>query len=383
MCGQRHRVRTRLARRLLAAVAALSALAGCSDPPSPEPTATAGAGAVPGSGAPSVSVGGSPSSSVSSLDDRQGRPRTLVAVSIDTALVVLDPITGIRLRTLVSSGVSGDAVALDLADAHVYFARTLDCRDQIWRVPIAGGVPSLLVDGGSLPAVSPDGSTLAYVLRDTSSSGCRTSAGDAATAGEVVIRDLPTGRERRYPMLPALAGSGFTAEVTHLSWRKDNQLLAVSTGEVQDHEGRRLTLLDPDTDHYYYSDVPGDGGPRIVPASGADYYTEGVFLPDGDLFVDRECCEGTSSSPGPGSPKAASGTSVNPGPRSVSLEEIDPTTGKLVRPIATGMTTRSHSSLSTDAGGDWLLYLSGDDLKIVHPGEKVATLASGFLAADW
>ena len=49
--------------------------------------------------------------------------------------------------------------------------------------------------------------------------------------------------------------------------------------------------IDPATSRYY---LPSSSGVPLtgLPDPGRSYYREGVFLPDGDIFVNRVCCAG-------------------------------------------------------------------------------------------
>jgi hypothetical protein len=109
-------------------------------------------------------------------------------------------------------------------------------------------------------------------------------------------------------------------------------------------------------------------GATSVPVSGParTYYREAVFLPNGDLFVDRECCAG-----------------YPPHVTSSELATVDAATGVSRQQVAIGLTTRDHGSLDADASGHWLLYLSGPDLLVSEDGARPTTLATGFQAATW
>ena len=156
--------------------------------------------------------------------------------------------------------------------------------------------------------------------------------------------------------------------VSRLSWAPGGRRLLVSAGPSQDNEGWDLAEIDPATARYYLPPA-GSAGSAVPlagpPDPGQNYYREGVFLPDGDLFVNRVCCAGwpvhTTSS---------------------LLWEIDPA-GHLVRQVAIGFTDRDHTSLGADPGGHWLLYLSGQDLFVSLDGRAPFLLTSGLIAAAW
>lgn len=101
------------------------------------------------------------------------------------------------------------------------------------------------------------------------------------------------------------------------------------------------------------------------PDPADSYYREGVFLPDGQLFVNQVCCSG----------EPVRDTSS-------LLWEID-SAGRLYRQVAIGLTNRDHSSLDADPAGYWLLYLSGQDLFVSQDGTAPFILTSGLIAAAW
>jgi hypothetical protein len=106
-----------------------------------------------------------------------------------------------------------------------------------------------------------------------------------------------------------------------------------------------------------------------VPVTGPDaarsYYRGGVFLPGGNLFVDRICCTD-------GGAKQTSDL----------LWEIAPS-GRLVRQVALGWLDRDHYSLDGDPSGHWLLYLSGPDLFLSLDGNAPFKLTTALGAAAW
>lgn len=226
----------------------------------------------------------------------------------------------------------------------------------------AGG-PATEVGSGSVPTVSPNGTELAYMRQPVlSSPDCR-NADLAPSAFTLVILRLATGSETTLPLAPQVAADGLPYAVDHLSWSWNSQELAVSVVAPEDNEGWRLVVVHPGRDHYYFS---GQG----VPVTGGDptdsYYREGVFLPDGDLFVDRVCCAGIP---------------VNV--TSDALLDVIPATGSIAGHLGTDTDAQDHSSLSTDPSGRWLLYLSGDDLVDSDDGAAPTVLATGVVAAGW
>jgi len=307
-----------------------------------------GAGSSPGAGA----GGAAPA-----------RPRTLVAVSRAGALVTLDPTTGHLIRTLRAGGVAPDELALSPDGRTVYFELATGCQHQIWRVGTDGTGSTLVAPAGSAPAISPDGSRLAYA---TQYFDCYPD--DNLTAGyAVIVTDLTTHTQRRYPMAPARAASGLPSPVGHLSWSPDGTVLVESINAVQDNEGWRVVTMKPATDRYLERGDDSDTLPLTAAETKADYFfSEAVSLPDGHLFVVRQCCGGEPENT-----------------TSVRLQEVDAATGVPVRQVAVGLTTQTHTSLDVDASGHWLLYLSGDSIEVSLDGARPTTLASGYQAAAW
>ncbi len=157
-----------------------------------------------GSGALSGSIGGD-----------------LLTIRSDGSVDLLSPGTGTVLRTLVgpkpvdSSGrhlTDPVAVTASTGDAYIAYGRL---QSTIERVPLTGGPPTYVTDGMD-PAVSPDGSMLAFFRLHGANDA------SATTEGAVVVRDLATGTERTVD-----STVGFTV-VEGLSWSTDDTELAMS-----------------------------------------------------------------------------------------------------------------------------------------------------------
>ncbi len=318
-------------------------------------------------------AGSAPSGSVSGASPGPAGPE-FVGVTTGGAVQLFSVATGMATTTLVSvSDAVGDAVAVSPGGTTVYFTVKRNCQDIIESVPVSGGVPSV-VTAGALPAISPDGTKLAFAREPASAlttiqPGCKGSAGESGTPGaryQVVVRDLETGGEKAYPAPPSSAGLPFP--ISHLSWSPSGLRLLVSIGESQDNEGRDLHLLSLATAKYYLpaGDPPASGADVPVtgsPDAAASYYSEGVFLPDGDIFADRVCCAG-----------------VPVRQTSSLLQEID-ATGNLVHQVAIGYPKVAHSSL--DGHGDWVLYLSAHDLYAAEGKLPARLITGGLIAAVW
>jgi hypothetical protein len=316
-------------------------------------------------GSASTTTAASPGTTAASAG---AAPHALMAVTTAGALVRLDPTTGHQLAILVPSGVVGDEVAVSHDGSDVYFEMDKGCDHQIWQVGINGGDPSVVAPEGSHPAISPSGNLLAYAQQPLSfSAGCAPTGPDnGAGQWKLVVDNLSTHTEKDLPLAPAVVANGLPFSISHLSWSSTGSKLAVSIAAPEDNEGWALNIVDPANDSYYFGDavptVPVAGG--VSP--GRSYWREGVFQPDGDLFVVRQCCTGLPDAP-----------------TAVELDEVSATSGATLHTVATGLTGVGHTSLSVDRTGTWLLYLSGDAIEVSHGGTTPTELASGFVAAAW
>jgi len=282
--------------------------------------------------------------------------------TLSSDLVLIDPRTGARTSTIASGVASGDEISVTADGSTIYSEQRGGCTGQISSMPGAGG-PATRVTAGTLPAVSPDGSQLAFFREPGASAQCGQNT--APSQDVLVVRDLRTGAETTYPAAPQLTQSGLVYPIDHLSWSADGRRLLVSLREVQDNEGWRLVILDPRTAKYYRTGAPGEGVPVTGDPSGRTYYREGVFMPDGNLFVNRVCCAGLGSGP----------------LRTSTLMWEVTTAGAEIKQVAIGFTDRDHTSLDVDRAGAQLLYLSGTDLYVSDGGQRPRLVTSGLLSA--
>lgn len=215
-----------------------------------------------------------------------GGAGALVTIRADGSVDLLSPDTGAVLRTLVgpspvdSSGrhlADPVAVTASKSEAYIAYGRL---QSTVESVPLAGG-PLTYVTDGMVPAVSPDGTMLAFFrLLPTSD------ATSTTVTGAVVIRDLATGSERTVDPT-----TGLTV-VEGLSWSTDDSELALTGLFGGSGTGASLVLDAELGVQVLELDEPiSTTNPRFVgsptPLSGgASTWADGQFLPSGsDLGV--------------------------------------------------------------------------------------------------
>jgi WD40-like Beta Propeller Repeat len=347
----------RRSRAILAMAGAMTLLAAC------------GGGSRGGGAQPAVTVTATAAASASaSASASAGSPAAapaMVAVTTAGALEVLNPASGAVSRTLVPGGVLGDEISVTPDGGTVYFTHRHGCTGQIESVPVSGGAP-VLITSGSLPDVSPDGTKLAFAREPAMTTGCLPDEANLTAQYKLVVRTLATGAETSFHMVPASQSSGLPAPISHLSWAPGNSRLAVSIDSIEDNEGWNVVIVDTLAATYYLSgagdsDVPVTGRPNARDS----YLREGVFLPNGSLFVSRACCGGVPI-------------------RNTSrlMWEVS-SSGVLIHQVAVGFADLDHTSLDASPSGRWLLYLAGTDMYVSDHGATPRKLAAGLIAAAW
>jgi hypothetical protein len=336
---------------LIAGAAIATALSACGNGnPSPSPTVTV-----------TQSASASASSSASAV---AATPPAMVAVTQGGALVTLNPATGVVSSTLVSANVIGDEVSVS-SHGLVYFAVKQGCKDEVEAIPVAGGAVTTLAQG-SEPAISPDGTKLAYADQPTLAAGCVPHVTDLVSLYHLKIRTLSSGATVSLSMVTKSQDSGLPYPIDHLSWAADNDHLAVSIESPEDNEGWNLNVVDTAQAHYYLSGT----GVVSVPVTGSptpqqSYLREGVFMPNGDLFISRACCGGVPTHN-----------------TSRLMWEVS-SSGSLVHQVAIGYPNLDHFSLDVSSDGSWLLYLAASDLYVSDGGATPRKITSGLMAAAW
>ncbi len=344
------------------------ALAGCGSngTPGAAPTVTVTATQAAGGGGSGSGGGiGSPGSA-SPTAGAPGAEPGILGVTSAGALVRLDPSSGAIAATLVPSGVLGDEISVSPDGSTVYFGEGAGCHAEVESVSVSGGDLTAIAPG-ELPAISPDGTKLAFTSEPSLTQGCVPSTSNLASLYKLVIRNIGSGAEQILPLPPQVQHGGLFSPIDHLSWASDSDRLAVSTSAVQDNEGWNVYIVDTSVAKYY---VGPASGVTFVPVTGSptpqrSYLREGVFLPDGNLFISRACCGG-----------------VPEHNTSRLMWEVS-LTGALVHQVAIGFATLEHTSLASDSTGNWLLYLGGDVLYVSQGGNRPAQVATGLIAATW
>ena len=217
--------------------------------------------------------------------------------------------------------------------------------------------------------MSPDGTKVAYAVEPSERTGCYPSTSNPVALYNLDIRSLSTGSARvtGLPQVPASqAASALPAPISHLSWAADGSQLAVSVSAFQDNEGWNLVLVDPGVAQDYLTGP----GTSYVPVTGQpgkqrSYLQEGVYMPDGNLFVSRACCGGV---PVQNTSRLMWEVSTHRCPRASGRDRV--------------RQPRAHEP-GGQPGRSWLLYLAGHDLYVSHAGATPAKLTSGLTAAAW
>lgn len=309
-----------------------------------------------GHGSVASGVSGTPTGAPSgaAASSRGGRPG-IVAVTTAGVVEVLDPGTGTAIRSLAPvQDAIGDEIAVSPDGQTAYFAIRKGCADDIESVPVSGSSQPVVVAHGALPAVSPDGTELAFVREQLAPSRNNwinfTCPSSGVGAPSVVVMNLSTGASRPY-------WSPGGEPIAHLSWSPGGGTLLVSLGPSW-----ALATLDV-----------ASGGfagrvPTTLKAAGPGlsyYYREGVYMHSGLIFVNQVCCNGWSNRIS-----------------STVLTEVSPS-GAVTHQVAIGMLSKDHTSLAVDPSGQWLLYLSGNGLYVSGNGAKPTALTNGLIAAAW
>lgn len=280
-------------------------------------------------------------------------PATIVAVTARRSIVVLAPSDGHLLAT-VDDRFANDR---DVADGGIHVHRAPDgtawysvqragCAGEIWRAA-EGGSP-VHEGAGTHPAVSPDGSTLAYV--------------DACNGHTLVLRTLASGAERR---LGADGAWRQVTAVTAVTWSRDGRALALA---ARDAEGTSAV-------HVVNAKASSIGdrtrlGPPAKKAKAGTAWSHPAFRAiDRTVIVVASCCDQGDESVGSvgGNPATSSLIAVD---QASGAERGDATFGFEVSRLAADA-TGAHLLLS-DAEGRLHRRLAGDPALLAAAPRVVA-----------
>ena len=141
---------------------------------------------------------------------------------------------------------------------------------DIWQVRLDGSAPVNLTAGNlatdTLPAVSPDGRTLAYVAMDR--------PGYEADRQQLRLRDLATGETRKL-------ADGWDRSAGEISWSPDGRSLIVGADDTLEHPLFRVDIASGAVTR-----LTGEGhtGNARALADGSVVYTSNSILAPDDLF---------------------------------------------------------------------------------------------------
>ena len=264
-------------------------------------------------------------------------PGQVVALTTDGRLVALDAdgaesATIAELGSYVDSG--GLAVAPDGNDIYLGFRTDdlSDCTGEIRRVDTADGTSDVIATDADSPALSPDGTLLAYVTLSKKDDICYRTG--------IVIEDLASGDELPLDAYPAPGVPDSTPPALPISWGPGPLIASV------DDDG--TTLLDPATNEYetlaqreeLAASLPP--GPLYLPTL-ADEHT---------LVVLSNCCTTDEI-----------------------LTRID---GDTDTPTPWATVDRAVISLAPNSDGSGLAVLMPDELTHITADGTVDTLATGY-----
>jgi hypothetical protein len=187
---------------------------------------------------------------------------TIVAAKHDGAIQLLAP-NGSVLRTLVAPGTGkatwGEPVSISVSQAEdaVYIGYEILSSTRysarIERVSLKGGSPEFVANGAQ-PAVSPDGTKLAYIQESSGSCQASTMCPPSDLHSPLIVRDLATGSQRQ---LSASHSPG----VSQLSWSDDDVHLAISDGngfwvaDTSTTATSQVAIFPPANSTLYWSDA--------------------------------------------------------------------------------------------------------------------------------
>jgi hypothetical protein len=300
-------------------------------------------------------------STVVKAGSRSVRPAEIVALS-RTEVVLLDSARGRRLRVLAAHPEAADpagevfleGVALSADHRSAYYAVAGPCGEgTVYRVPVDGRAPPERVATGISPAVSPDGSKLAYAAP-----GGAGPDGRPRCDNRIVVRDLRTGAERTwsYPDDPDPLPLYQDGVITRIAWAPDSTRLAFTLSYEGDSVSILDTVVDRDLSESKELVVPGGGGdsrhPTWQASSGRVAVVNSAF----------ECCFADNYT----------------GPTRTLLVDPDKMLSEDLLPPG-----KKPAWLDFDVTGHHLLYVDGDRLYRRSGSGSPVAVGRGYVAADW
>lgn len=281
-------------------------------------------------------------------------PERVVAVTSKGALLVVDAANGETLDLLAPPGSADPNQKPSVArrGTTVYFSKQgVDCGyPTLFEVPLDGSGGLRRLGNGGAPAVSPDGTRLAY---STPSNGC--------VGATLVVRELASGKEQRWEA-PESDGYFSNGAITAIDWAPDGRRLAFQF----EWEGSGVYLLD--------TQLPGrlDTARPLEPGQQPDNTSLVLrdWHPAGDrIAVSTLCCL---------NPDGMTDRQVRTTSRTLL---VDPTTNQSADLFPPGEATHS-----LDYSDDGTRVLWVDEHGRIHLGrfdEAPRTLASGIAIASW
>jgi hypothetical protein len=295
---------------------------------------------------------------------------TFAAITADQKVVLGDATTGAVIRELVPAPTDGSqitgGVALSPDGKDVYFVLTEQDQDgeyqySVMRVSASGGTPSR-ISRGTRPAISPDGTMLAYVRGST----------------QIVLREVDTGHEETARGLPEgyrVQDLGFV--MTDTPGDGPSLLYTAAAGEgapAQLYRLDRWTVAAPSSlaDATAVGPPSGQDDPSVEEGTG---WSAPDVRADGKVSVVEQCC-------------ALEADSFNGG---ASVAFVDVMTGERLSaaPLSTaGSATVLDAPYDQSGQTQLVLSVEDDSTYVLQRRNSDGSLemldqAPGYLAVDW